>query len=57
MKKPISEALGVPLVCKPRYPYTEFPVVDDMMSLLCGRLVSWGSEPRINSFKFIELNS
>ena len=56
-KQTIFEALGVPLVRKPTYPYTEFPVVDDMMSLLCGRLVSWGSEPRINSFAFIELNS
>ena len=27
------------------------------MSLLCGRPVSWGSEPRINSFEFTELNS
>ena len=35
-KQVVSEALGVPLVCKPIYPYTEFLVVDDMMSLLCG---------------------
>ena len=49
----VSEVLGAPIVCKPIYPY----IVDDMMSLLCGRFVSWGSEPRINSFKFIELNS
>ena len=27
------------------------------MSLLCGRPVSWGTEPRINSCKFTELNS
>ena len=56
-KQIVSKALGVPLVCKPTYPYTKFPAVDDMMSLLCGRLVSWGSEPRINSFEFAELNS
>ena len=53
----VFEALGVPLVRKPVYPYTEFPDVDDMMSLLCGHPVSWGSEPRINSCEFIELNS
>ena len=28
-----------------------------MMSLLRGRPVSWGSEPRINSCEFTELNS
>ena len=39
-KQVVSEALGVPLVCKPIYPYTEFLVVDDMMSLLCGHPVS-----------------
>jgi len=27
------------------------------MSLLCGKFVSWGSEPRINFCEFIELNS
>ena len=56
-KQIVYEALGVPLVRKPTHPYTEFPAVDDMMSLLYGRIVSWGSEPRINSFEFIELNS
>ena len=56
-KQTISEALDVPLVCKPTYPYAEFPTIDDMMSLLCGRPVSWGTEPRINSCKFTELNS
>ena len=55
-KQTVSKALGVPLVHKPTYPYSEFPSVDDMMSLLCGRPISWGTEPRINSFVFIELN-
>ena len=40
----VSEALSVPLVRKPTYSYTEFPPVDDIMSLLCGRIVSWGSK-------------
>ena len=46
----------MPLVCKPTYPYTDFPSVDDMMSLFCGRSVSRSTEPRINSVEFIELN-
>ena len=44
-KQTISKALGVPIVRTPTYPYTEFPAIDDMMSLLSGRPVSWGSEP------------
>ena len=56
-KQTIAKALGVPLVHKPTYPYTEFPAMDDMMSLLYGYLVSQGSKPRINSCEFIELNS
>ena len=56
-KQTISKALGIPLVRKPTYPYTEFPAVDDIMSLLCGRPISWGSEPRINSCEFTEINS
>ena len=56
-KQTVSKALGVLIVHKPTYPYTEFLAVDDMMSLLCGRLVSWGFEPRINSCEFTELNS
>ena len=39
-KQIVSEALGVPLVRKPTYPYTDFPPIDDIMSLLYGRLVS-----------------
>ena len=42
-KQTISEALGVPVVRKPTYPYTDFPPIDDIMSLLCGRSVSWGN--------------
>ena len=56
-KQTVSEALGVPVVLKPTYPYTVFPTTNDMMSLLCGRPVSWGIEPRINSCELNELNS
>ena len=55
-KRVVSEALGVPLVRKLIYPYTNFLPVDDM-SLLCGRSISWGFEPRINSCELTELNS
>ena len=53
----VSEALGVHLVRKSTYPYTKFPSVDDIMSLLYGRPISWGTKPIINSCEFIELNS
>ena len=46
----------MPVVRKPTYPYTDFPVVDDMMSLLCGRPISWGTKPIINSCELTELN-
>ena len=35
-KQIVSETIGVPLIRKATYPYTDFFVVDDMMSLLCG---------------------
>ena len=48
-KQIVYEALRVLVIRKPIYPYTNFPHVDDIMSLLYGRSVSWGTEPRINS--------
>ena len=53
-KRVVFEAL--PLVRRPTYPYTKSPPIDDVMSLLCGRSVTWGFEPRINSSEFTELN-
>ena len=55
-KKVVSDALNVPLVRRPTYPYTESPPIDDVMSLLYGRSVTWGFGPRINLSEFIELN-
>ena len=52
----VFEGLGVPLVRRPTYPYTESPPIDDVMSLLYGRSVTWGFEPRINSSEFTKLN-
>ena len=56
-KQTVSETLGVSLVRKPTHPYTKFPSVEDIMSLLCGTSVSWGIKPRINSCEFTKLNS
>ena len=36
-KHVVFEALGVPLVHRLTYPYTESPLIDDVMSLLYGR--------------------
>ena len=55
-KRVVFEALGVPLVRRPTFPYTESPPLDDVMSLLCGRSDSWGSEPIINSSELTEVN-
>ena len=52
----VFEGLGVPLVRRPTYPYTESPPIDDVMSLLYGKSVTWGFEPRINSSEFTKLN-
>ena len=52
MKKVIFDALHVPLVHRPTFPYTESPPIDDVMSLLCRISVTWESEPRIKSSEF-----
>ena len=49
-------ALGVPLVRQPVYPYTETPPLDDIMCLLTGTTIRWGTDPQITSHEFIELN-
>ena len=55
-KDDVSEALDVPCVCRPTYPYSERPPISDVMTLLCGRSVTWGSDLRINSSELTELN-
>ena len=39
-KDDVSDALNVPLVCRPTYPYLERPFISDVMTLLCRRLVT-----------------
>ena len=55
-KKIVYTALSVPLIQHPTYPYIESPLLDNVMSLLYGRTVSWGSKPRPHSHELIEVN-
>ena len=38
------------------YPYTETLSLDDIMSLLIGTSIRWGTDPRITSHKLTKLN-
>ena len=42
-KNDVSNALNVPCVSRPTYPYSERPPISDAMILLYGRSVTWGS--------------
>ena len=55
-KNNISNALDVPRVRTPTYPYSDRPLIFDVMTLLCGRSMTLGFEPRINSSDLTELN-
>ena len=43
----MAEALGVPIVTDPVYPYDESPPIDEVMSHITGSSIQWGSDPRI----------
>ena len=45
----VVEALGVPIVTDPVYPYDESPPIDEVMSHITGSSIQWGSDPRITS--------
>ena len=45
----VGEALGVPVVSDPVYPYDESPPIDVVMSHITGSSIQWGSDPRITS--------
>ena len=55
-KKIVFDTLSMPLVLRLTYPYTMSPHLDDAISLLCGRPISWDFKPRLHSHKLIELN-
>ena len=50
----MAEALGVPVVREPDYPYDESPSLDVVMSYITGSSIQWGSDPRITSAKLTE---
>ena len=43
----VVDALRVPVVSNPVYPYDESPSLDDIMSYITGTSIRWGSNPRI----------
>ena len=43
------DALVVPVVSNPVYPYDESLSLDDIMSYMTGTSIRWGSDPRITS--------
>ena len=45
----VAEALGVPVVTNPVYPFDESPLIDVVMSHITGSSIQWGSNPRITS--------
>ena len=55
-KNDISNALNVPHVRTPTYPYSKHPPISDVMTLLCGRSMTLGFDPRINLSDLTELN-
>ena len=50
----MAEALGVPIVTNPVYPYNESPPIDEVMSHITGSSIQWGSDPRITSSALTE---
>ena len=55
-RKIVSGAPGVPIVRRPTYPYTKSPPINDFMTLLYGRFLTWGTEPRLNSYELTKYN-
>ena len=50
----VADALGIPMVQHPVYPYDESPPLDDIMSYITGTTIRWDSDPRITSTKLTE---
>ena len=45
----VAEALGVPIVTNPIYPYDESPPINEVTSHITGSSIQWGSDPQITS--------
>ena len=50
----VAEALRVPVVRAPVYPYEQSPPLDEAMSYIIGSSIQWGSDPRVTSAKLLE---
>ena len=50
----MADALRVPVVWEPDYPYDESPSLDVVMSYITGSSIQWGSDPRITSAELTE---
>ena len=50
----VADALRVPVVREPVYPYEESPPLDDIMSYITESSIQWGTNPRITSTKLSE---
>ena len=51
----VAQALGIPVVSDPVYPYDESPPIDEVMSPIIGSFIQWGSDPRITSSVLSEI--
>ena len=51
----MAEALGVPVVREPVYPYAESPPLDVVMSYITRSSIQWGSDPQIMSSELFEI--
>ena len=47
----VADALRVPVVREPVYPYEKSPSIDDITSYITGSSIQWGFDPRIMSAK------
>ena len=52
----VADALGVPVVQHPVYPYDESPPLDDIMSYITRSSIQWGSNSRITTVELIEIH-
>ena len=50
----VVEALGVPIVIDPVFPYDESPLIDEVMSHITRSSIQWGSDPWIMSSALFE---
>ena len=51
----VVEALGVPIIREPVYPYVEAPPLDVVMSYIIGSSIQWGSNSWITSSALSEI--